>query len=78
MRHLDEAEIRRMTMSGTDKESRLWRRDQMHLSSDIEGLPTSPHVEALEAALDALELTDEQRITALTAYFARLGRFPAR
>lgn len=50
----------------------------MDISSDYEGLPKSPYVEALIVALDALELTDEQRITALTAYFAHLGRFPAR
>jgi len=67
-----------MTFTGTDEASRRWRRDQMGLSSDIEGLPTDPHVEAFIAALDALELTDEQRVTALTAYFTHLGRFPAR
>lgn len=57
---------------------RLWRREQMDISSDYEVLPRSPHVDALTAALDALELTAEQRITALTAYFTHLGRFPAR
>jgi len=51
---------------------------QIGLSNDIEGLPTDPLVEAFIAALDALELTDEQRVTALTAYFTHLGRFPAR
>lgn len=57
---------------------RLWRREQMEISNDYEGLPRSPYLDALTAALDALELTDEQRIAALTAYFTHLGRFPAR
>lgn len=78
MYQLDEVEIRRMTMSGTDEASRLWRREQMGISNDFEGLPTSPHVDAFLAVLDTLKLTEEQRRAALTTYFTQLGRFQAR
>lgn len=62
------------TFSGTDPASRAWRREQAEISNDIEGLPRDPHADAMVAALDALDLTDEQRIQALTAYFKALAR----
>ena len=43
-------------------------------TNDIEGLPRDRHANALIAALDALELTDEQRITAMTCYFRTLAK----
>ena len=62
-----------VSFSGTDAESRAWRREQMEISNDIEGLPRDVHATALIAALDALDLTDAQRITAMTAYFKGLA-----
>ena len=53
--------------------SRAWRREQMEISNDIAGLPRDPHGPALAAALDALDLTDAQRIEAMTAYFRALA-----
>jgi hypothetical protein len=61
---------------GTDPVSRAWRREQMEISNDFEGIPRDRHLDALNAALDALDLTDEQRITALTAYFRSLAVAP--
>ena len=61
---------------GTDPVSRAWRREQMEISNDIAGIPRDRHSDALTAALDALELTDKQRITALTAYFRSLAAAP--
>ena len=61
---------------GTDPVSRAWRRAQMEISNDFEGIPRDRHLDALNAALDALDLTDEQRITALTAYFRSLAAAP--
>ena len=61
------------TFSGTDPVSRAWRREQMEISNDISGLPRHPHGVALVAALDALDLTDAQRIEAMTAYFRALA-----
>ena len=58
------------TFSGTDPVSRAWRREQMEISNDIAGLPRDPHGPALAAALD---LTDAQRIEAMTAYFRALA-----
>lgn len=62
-----------VTFSGTDPASRAWRRDQMELSNDIEGLPRDAHADAMIAGLDALDLTDEQRIAAMTRYFLALA-----
>lgn len=62
-----------VSFSGDDAESRAWRREQMEISNDIEGLPRDRHANALIAALDALDLTDEQRITAMTSYFRTLA-----
>lgn len=59
---------------GTDAASRTWRREQMAISNDFEGIPRDPHTEAMVASLDALALTDEQRIEAMTAYFVALAR----
>lgn len=61
------------TFSGTDPVSRAWRREQMEISNDIAGLPRHPHGVALVAALDALDLTDAQRIDAMIAYFVALA-----
>ena len=61
---------------GADPVSRAWRREQMEISNDFEGIPRDRHLDALNAALDALDLTDEQRITALTAYFRSLAVAP--
>lgn len=61
------------TFSGSDPASCAWRREQMELSNDIEGLPRDPHADAMVAALDVLDLTSEQRIQALTAYFKALA-----
>jgi hypothetical protein len=61
------------TFSGSDPASRAWRREQMELSNDIEGLPRDPHADAMVAALDVLDLTSDQRIQALTAYFRALA-----
>lgn len=61
------------TFSGTDPASRAWRREQAEISNDISGLPRHPHGIALVAALDALDLTDAQRIEAMTAYFVALA-----
>lgn len=61
------------TFSGTDPASRAWRREQAEISNDISGLPRHPHGVALVAALDALDLTDDQRIKAMTAYFRALA-----
>lgn len=61
---------------GTDPVSRAWRREQMEISNDFEGIPRDRHLDALTAALDALDLTDEQRITATTAYFRSLAAAP--
>ena len=61
------------TFYGTDPASRAWRREQMEISNDIAGLPRDPHGPALAAALDALDLTDAQRIEAMTAYFRALA-----
>lgn len=61
------------TFHGTDPASRAWRREQMEISNDIAGLPRDPHGPALAAALDALDLTDAQRIEAMTAYFRALA-----
>jgi hypothetical protein len=62
-----------VTFSGTDPASRAWRREQMELSNDIEGLPRDPHADAMIAGLDALDLTDEQRIAAMKSYFIALA-----
>lgn len=61
------------TFSGSDPASCAWRREQMGLSNDIEGLPRDAHADAMVAALDVLDLTSEQRIQALTAYFKALA-----
>lgn len=58
---------------GTDPASRAWRREQMAISNDFAGIPRDSHLDAMTAALDALVLTDEQRITATTAYFRSLA-----
>lgn len=50
------------SFSGDDPASRAWRREQMGISNDISGLPRDAHVEAMVAALDALNLSDEDRI----------------
>lgn len=59
--------------SGTDDASRQWRRNQAAVSSDISGLAVSLHSEAFIAALDKLDLSDEQRIEAITEYFRFIG-----
>lgn len=61
------------SFSGNDAASRAWRREQMHISSDYEGLPRDRHADAMCAALDALSLSDADRIMALTAYFKALA-----
>lgn len=61
------------TFDGDDPASRAWRREQMEISNDIAGLPSDPHGVALFAALDVLDLTDAQRIEAMTAYFVALA-----
>ncbi|SJM63639.1 hypothetical protein FM111_09725 [Brevundimonas diminuta 3F5N] len=61
------------TFYGADPASRAWRREQMEISNDIAGLARDPHGPALAAALDALDLTDAQRIEATTAYFRALA-----
>lgn len=55
---------------------RAWRREQADISNDIAGLPRDKNAAAMVAALDALELTDAQRITAMTAYFKSLAACP--
>lgn len=62
---------------GDDPASRAWRREQMAISNDISGLPRDVGVEAVVAALDALCLSDDERITAMTAYFKALARSQA-
>lgn len=61
------------TFYGTDPASCAWRRAQMEISNDMAGLSRDPHGPALFAALDALDLTDAQRIKAMTAYFVALA-----
>ena len=61
---------------GADSVSRAWRREQMEISNDFACIPRDRHIDALTAALDVLDLTDEQRITALTAYFRSLAAAP--
>lgn len=63
-----------VSFSGTDHASRQWRRDQMDISSDYEGLPKDPHISAFVATLDKLDLSDAQRIEALQNYFVALSR----
>lgn len=46
-----------------DPASRACRREQMEISNDYAGLPRDARVEAMVAALDALNLSDEDRIT---------------
>lgn len=61
---------------GVDKSAghlSAWRREQMEISNDIAGLPRDSHATAMVTALDALGLTDEQRIVAMTAYFRSLA-----
>lgn len=62
---------------GDDPASRAWRREQMDISNDISGLPRDVRIKAMVAALDALSLSDEERIIALTAYFESLARSQA-
>ncbi len=62
------------TFSGTDAASRAWRREQAELSNDISGLPRDRHVDAMMAAFDALDLSDEKRIMAMTVFFKSLAR----
>jgi hypothetical protein len=45
----------------------------MEISNAMAGLPRDPHGVALFAALDVLDLTDAQRIEAMTAYFVALA-----
>lgn len=45
----------------------------MQISCDYEGLPRDRHADAMCAALDALSLSDEDRVRALTAYFKGLA-----
>lgn len=65
------------SFSGTDAASRAHRREQMDISNDIEGLPRDASAEAFIAALDVLDLTDEQRIEAMNGYFHALARSQA-
>ncbi|MND44886.1 hypothetical protein D3C80_357350 [compost metagenome] len=58
---------------GDDPASRAWRREQMDISNDIAGLPRDVRLEAMAAALDAVSLSDEERIIAMTAYFKSLA-----
>lgn len=58
---------------GEDPASRAWRREQMAISNDISGVPRDVRVEAMVAALDALSLSGEERIIAMTAYFKSLA-----
>lgn len=58
---------------GDDAASRAWRREQMDISNDIAGLPRDVHLDAMTAALDAVSLSDEERIIAMTAYFKSLA-----
>jgi len=58
---------------GDDPASRAWRREQMDISNDIAGLPRDVCLEAMAAALDAVSLSDEERIIAMTAYFKSLA-----
>ena len=62
-----------MTFSGLDAESRAWRKEQAEISNDIAGLPRDRHADAMIAALDVLDLSDDQRILAMTAYFISLS-----
>lgn len=62
-----------MTFSGQDAASRAWRREQAEFSSDIAGLPRDRYADAMIAALDALDLSDGDRIVAMTAYFRSLA-----
>lgn len=62
-----------MTFSGQDAASKAWRREQAELSSDIAGLPRDRYADAMIAALDALDLTDGDRIVGMTAYFMSLA-----
>lgn len=61
------------SFSGNDADSRAWRREQMNISCDYEGLLRDRHADAMCAALDALTLSDEDRVRALTAYFKGLA-----
>lgn len=62
-----------VTFSGQDGASRAKRREQAEYSSDIAGLPRDRHADAMIAALDALDLSDGDRIAAMTAYFMSLA-----
>lgn len=62
------------TFSGTDAASRAWRKEQAELSNDISGLPRDRHFDAMMAAFDALDLSDEQRIMAMTVFFKSLAK----
>lgn len=61
------------SFSGNDAASRAWRREQMHISSDYEGLPRDRHADAVSLALDALDISDAERIRALIVYFKALS-----
>lgn len=61
------------SFSGNDAASRAWRREQMQISCDYEGLPRDRHADAMCAALDALNISDGDRVRALTAYFKSLA-----
>lgn len=47
------------------------------MGSDISGLPRVPRVEAMVTVLDALNLPDDDRVAAMTAYFKSLAQAQA-
>lgn len=63
-----------VSFSGNDRASKQWRREQANISNDISGIPRCRYAEALIHALDALNLSDNEKIVALTAYFSHLAR----
>lgn len=60
------------TFSGNDPASRLWRREQGNISNDISGISNDPNISAFILALDTLNISDADRIIAMTTYFKSL------
>ncbi len=59
--------------SGPDQASREWRRSQAEISNDISGAARSTHYDAFAAVMQTLDISDAERIAAMTEYFRHLG-----
>lgn len=51
-------------------EARAWRREQADVDADIEGLtPSDPEDIAFDESLDTLDISHEEKIARMKAYF---------